>query len=132
MREFPDIKRKNGGKIQNDLEPNKGAEETQNQQTKPKPKTKTKHLKPPNPSRNNRSRKLTEFGFLVFRTNNRNEALWAKFLKKYNEILDEGIKNAPAESGLSRVAECVFMKIVDDESLANESPERVAFRYWLC
>ncbi|KAJ6069371.1 hypothetical protein N7499_011258 [Penicillium canescens] len=74
----------------------------------------------------------TEFGFLVFRTDYSNEDIWVQFLEECNEILEEGIENAPAESGLSRVAECVFMKIVDDDSLANELAERVAFAYRLC
>jgi hypothetical protein len=78
------------------------------------------------------SEKWTDFGFLLFRTDYTNETLWSQFLEKFNKILDDGIENAPAESGFARVADCVFMKIVDDDSLADEAAERVAFAYQLC
>ncbi|KAJ5770622.1 uncharacterized protein N7511_002673 [Penicillium nucicola] len=74
----------------------------------------------------------TDVGFIMFRTDYSNEDLWNEFLEKFNEVLDAGIEDAPAESGFARVADCVFMKIVDDDSLANESAERVAFAYRLC
>ena len=89
LREFPNIKRKNGGKIQKDLEPN----------TEPKSQTLVETTKAEN---------WTDFGFLAFRTDYSNEDLWVQFLEKYNEILDEEIENAPIEPALSRVAECVL------------------------
>ncbi|KAJ5295310.1 LysM domain protein, partial [Penicillium antarcticum] len=78
------------------------------------------------------SENWTDVGFLMFRTDYSNEDLWNEFLEKFNTILDASIEDAPAESGLSRIADCVFMKIVDDDLFANESPERVAFAYRLC
>ncbi|EAW11102.1 uncharacterized protein ACLA_067400 [Aspergillus clavatus NRRL 1] len=73
-----------------------------------------------------------DFGFLVFRTHYANEELWERFLEQYDDVLDEGLDAAPAESGIEGIRDRVFLKFVSDETLANESPSRVAYAYRLC
>ncbi|GIJ90478.1 hypothetical protein Asppvi_009433 [Aspergillus pseudoviridinutans] len=72
-----------------------------------------------------------DFGFLVFRTYYSDEPLWEKFLVQYDAFLDEGISAAPAESGIERIRDRIFLKFVSDEAMAGEPPARVAYAYRL-
>jgi hypothetical protein len=73
-----------------------------------------------------------DFGFLVFRTYYSDEPLWEKFLAQYDAVLEEGIDAAPAESGIERIRDRIFLKVVSDEAMAGEPPARVAYAYRLC
>ncbi|KAJ6098870.1 hypothetical protein N7467_000405 [Penicillium canescens] len=76
MREFPDIKRKNGGKIQKDLEPNKEPEpntEPTNQTQAQDEDSTFENLQ--TLVETIEAENWTDFGFLVFRTDYSNEDL---------------------------------------------------------
>jgi hypothetical protein len=71
----------------------------------------------------------TDFGFLLFRTHYNDESLWNAFLEAKDQILTEAITNAPAESGLSRITDKMFLKQVSNEALRDITPEQVAIAY---
>ncbi|KAI9035527.1 uncharacterized protein KD926_003267 [Aspergillus affinis] len=73
-----------------------------------------------------------DFGFLVFRTDYSDETLWEKFMAQYDVVLDEGMDAAPAESGIERIRDRVYLRFVSDEALAGEPPASVAYAYRLC
>jgi len=70
----------------------------------------------------------TEFGFLLFRTDYSSDSRWARFLEVWDELVGARIEAfAAAEeegrgtgSGLARVVDRVFVKIVDDEEALGE------------
>lgn len=70
-----------------------------------------------------------DFGFLLFRTHYNDEKLWNAFLEAKDQILSEAITNAPAESGLSRITDKMFLKQVSNEALRDITPEQVAIAY---
>lgn len=70
-----------------------------------------------------------DFGFLLFRTHYNDETLWNAFLEAKDQILSEAITNAPAESGLSRITDKMFLKQVSNEALRDITPEQVAIAY---
>lgn len=67
----------------------------------------------------------SDFGFMVFRTDFSNEGRWRRFVEQWDGLVGARIEAAAEEeedgertgsgSGLGRVVDKVYMKIVDDE-----------------
>jgi hypothetical protein len=74
---------------------------------------------------------LEIFGFVVFRTcYSCDDKSWEVFQEGFYELIDEGIAAASPE--FDRIEDRVFMRIVSDDSLKNQSPEGVALAYLMC
>lgn len=67
-----------------------------------------------------------DFGFILFRTDYSNEARWQRFVEEYDPLLQRGMDNASPESGIDRIRDKLFIKIVDDDVLDSSSPADVA------
>jgi hypothetical protein len=72
-----------------------------------------------------------DFGFLVFRTYFGNNKLWQNFRESWDPILEYGFDMADESEGLDRIRDKLLMKIVDDDTTNNASPEGVASAYRL-
>ena len=70
-----------------------------------------------------------DFGFLVFRTDYRDEALWERFLDEWDPTLQEGLDAAPAGLNVEGIREKVYMKMVSDDCMADKIPEHIALGY---
>ncbi|KAI7220655.1 hypothetical protein KC333_g2209 [Hortaea werneckii] len=77
--------------------------------------------------------KLDLIGFVLFRTHYTDEQSWEAFEKGFYELLDEGIATACGQSmEFKRIEDKVFMRIVSDDALEDQSPEGVARAYRTC
>lgn len=102
-------------------------EEEQESSTSPSDKVDALPVEP-----TERAADTEDWGFIMFRTDYRDEALWERFLDEYDPILQEGMARAPAPAstaGVERVREKLYMKIVSDDCLANKGPAEVALAY---
>jgi hypothetical protein len=74
---------------------------------------------------------LEIFGFVVFRTcYSCDHKSWEAFQDGFYDLMDEGIAAASPE--IDRIEDRVFMRIVSDDSLKDQSPEGVALAYLVC
>jgi hypothetical protein len=67
-----------------------------------------------------------DFGFLLFRTDFTSESRWERFLAEWNALIDRRLDDALPETGLQRIKERVFVKIVDDECMSGMGAGEVA------
>jgi hypothetical protein len=71
---------------------------------------------------------LDIFGFVLFRTYySCDDESWEAFQDGFYDIMDEGI--AAASPDFDRIEDKVFIRIVSDDSLKNQSPEVVIMAY---
>ncbi|KAI7187634.1 hypothetical protein KC343_g7771 [Hortaea werneckii] len=76
---------------------------------------------------------LDLIGFVLFRTHYTDEQRWEAFETGFYELLDEGIATACDESAdFKRIEDKVFMRIVSDDALEDQSPGGVARAYRTC
>ncbi|KAI6841913.1 hypothetical protein KC365_g14158 [Hortaea werneckii] len=76
---------------------------------------------------------LDHIGFVLFRTHYSDEQSWEAFEMGFYELLDEGIATACGQSvEFKRIEDKVFMRIVSDDALEDQSPEGVARAYRTC
>ncbi|KAI7351540.1 hypothetical protein KC354_g12434 [Hortaea werneckii] len=76
---------------------------------------------------------LDLIGFVLFRTHYTDEQSWEAFENGFYELLDEGIATACGQSvEFKRIEDKVFMRIVSDDALEDQSPEGVARAYRTC
>ncbi|RMX77205.1 hypothetical protein D0869_10055 [Hortaea werneckii] len=76
---------------------------------------------------------LDLIGFVLFRTHYTDEQSWEAFEKGFYELLDEGIATACGQSvEFKRIEDKVFMRIVSDDALEDQSPEGIARAYRTC
>ncbi|RMY77298.1 hypothetical protein D0863_01387 [Hortaea werneckii] len=76
---------------------------------------------------------LDLIGFVLFRTRYTDEQRWEAFEIGFYELLDEGIATACDESAdFKRIEDKVFMRIVSDDALEDQSPGGVARAYRTC
>jgi hypothetical protein len=74
---------------------------------------------------------LDIFGFVLFRTYySCDDESWEAFQDGFYDIMDEGI--AAASPDFDRIEDKVFIRIVSDDSLKNQSPEVVIMAYLVC
>jgi hypothetical protein len=55
-----------------------------------------------------------DFGFLLFRTDYSSDARWERFVVDWDVLLDKRLDEAGPDTGLQKVAEKVFTKMVDE------------------
>lgn len=67
-----------------------------------------------------------DFGFVLFRTDFTSDSRWERFVAEWNVLIDKRLDEALPETGLQRIKEKVFTKIVDDDCMSGMGPENVA------
>ncbi|KAL3456376.1 hypothetical protein BJX64DRAFT_41435 [Aspergillus heterothallicus] len=70
-----------------------------------------------------------KFGFVLFRTYYREEALWERFVERYNMILREELSSAQSADGSDDLLRRVQIEIVSDDAMANKIPAHIALAY---
>lgn len=67
-----------------------------------------------------------DFGFLLFRTDFSSDARWERFVVEWDLLLDKRLGEAGPETGLQRIAEKVFTRMVDDDCMGGMGADNVA------
>lgn len=77
---------------------------------------------------------LDRFGFVAFRAHFGDEGLWKRYQKRYHELVDEGIKSAPAAcaEALSRIDDNIIVQFIDDSIFADQGPEGISSAFQIC
>ncbi|OBT77020.1 hypothetical protein VF21_02882 [Pseudogymnoascus sp. 05NY08] len=70
-----------------------------------------------------------DFGFLLFRTDFSDDARWERFVVEWDVLLDKRLDEAGLETGLQRIAEKVFTKMVDDDCMSGMGAGNVALAF---
>ena len=67
-----------------------------------------------------------DFGFVLFRTDFTSDSRWERFIAEWHVLIDKRLHEALPETGLQKITEKVFTKIVDDDCMTGVGPEKVA------
>lgn len=67
-----------------------------------------------------------DFGFLLFRSDYSSDARWERFVVEWDVLLDKRLGEAGPETGLQRIVEKVFTKMVDDDCMSGMAVDNVA------
>ena len=67
-----------------------------------------------------------DFGFVLFRTTFTSDSRWKRFVAGWDLLIDKQLDRALPETGLQKIKDRVFTKMVDDDCMSEMGPENVA------